>query len=125
MESLVYNKNIDTEHSNEWGNTVEGCEEAMDIIKEYENIIRTNKKNIIFFAYQQGKIFRKFKERRKFKILVEQFNIAKCTMIFKMNIVKLVEKYPKMMASSVTLNFLKSYYKDIKNICKENQEDFK
>ena len=52
MESLVYNKNIDTEHSNEWGNTIESCEEAMDIIKEYENIIRTNKKNIIFFAYQ-------------------------------------------------------------------------
>ena len=91
----------------------------MDIIKEYENIIRTNKKNIIFFAYQQGKIFRKFKS------LVEQFNIVKCTVIFKMNIVKLVEKYPKMMASSVTLNFLKSYYKDFKNICKENEEDFK
>ena len=30
-----------------------------------------------------------------------------------------------MMASSITLNFLKSYYKNIKNICKENQEDFK
>ena len=29
------------------------------------------------------------------------------------------------MTLSVTLNFLKGYYKDIKNICKENQEDFK
>ena len=29
------------------------------------------------------------------------------------------------MTSSTALNFLKSYYKDIKNICKENQEDFK
>ena len=29
------------------------------------------------------------------------------------------------MKASVTLNFLKSYYKDIKNVCKENQEDFK
>ena len=30
-----------------------------------------------------------------------------------------------MMASSITLNFLKSYYKDIKNISKKNQESFK
>ena len=42
-----------------------------------------------------------------------------------MNIVKLVDKYPKVITSSVTLNFLKNYYKDINNICKENQEDFK
>ena len=45
-------------------------------------------------------------------------------MKFKMNIVKLVDKYPKIMTSLVTLNFLGSYYKDIKNICKENQEHF-
>ena len=45
--------------------------------------------------------------------------------MFKTNIVKLVGKYPKMMKSSVTLNFLKYHCKDIKNICKENQEDFK
>ena len=29
------------------------------------------------------------------------------------------------MTSSITSDFLKSYDKDIKNICKENQEDFK
>ena len=29
------------------------------------------------------------------------------------------------MTSSITLNFWKSYYKDIKNNCKENQEDLK
>ena len=28
------------------------------------------------------------------------------------------------MTSSVTLNFLKSYYKDIKSISNKNQEDF-
>ena len=97
----------------------------MGIIKEYEDIIKTNQKNIIFFAYQQGKVFRTFKENGKFKSLVEQFKISKGAIIFKMNIVKLVDKYPKMTTSSVTLNFLKSYCKDIKNIYKENQEDFK
>ena len=42
-----------------------------------------------------------------------------------MNIVKLADKYPKMTTSSVALNFWKRYYKDINNICKESQEDFK
>ena len=104
---------------------MENCEEAMDITKEYEDIIKTNQRNIIFLAYQQGKIFRKFKENRKFKSLVEQFKIAKGTIIFKMNIVKLVDKQINMMTSSVTLNFLKNYQEDIKNICKENLEYFK
>ena len=91
----------------------------MDIKKEYIDIIKTNKNNMKFFTYQQGKIFKKFKS------LVEQFKITKGTAIFKMNIAKLVDKCPKMMRSSVTLNFLKIDYQDIKNICKKNQEDFK
>ena len=79
-DSLVYNENIDREDLNEQANIMESYEEAMDIIKEYKDIIKTNKKNII----------------------------------------QLVGKYPKMMKASVTLNFLKIYYKDIKNVCKEN-----
>ena len=125
MDSLVYNENIDTEDLNERANIVESSEEAMDIIKEYKYIIKTNKKNIIFYAYQQGKVFIKFNENGKSKSLVEQFEIPKGTIIFKINIVRLADKYPKMMILSVTLNFLKSYYLDIKNICKENHEDFK
>ena len=70
-------------------------------------------------------MFRKFKENRKFKSLVEQFKITKGTTISKVNIVKLIDKYPKIMISSTTLIFLESYQKYIKNICKENQEDFK
>ena len=77
---------------------------AMDIIKEYEDIFKTNKKNIISFAYQEGKVCRKFKGNRKFKSLLDWFKITKGTIIFKINIVKLVEKYLKMMASSITLN---------------------
>ena len=43
---------------------MESSEEAMDIIKEYKYIIKTNKKNIIFYAYQQGKIFVKCNENK-------------------------------------------------------------
>ena len=52
---------------------MEGYEKAMTIIKECEDIIKTNKKNIIFFAYQQDRIYRKFKENREFKSVVERF----------------------------------------------------
>ena len=48
----------------------------MDVIKEYKDIIKTNKKNIIFFVYQQVKVCRKFKENRKCKSLIEQFKIT-------------------------------------------------
>ena len=125
IDSLVCNENISTKDLNEQANKVEGYDEAMNIIKEYEDIIKTKKKNIIFFAYKQGKNFRKFKENRELQSLVERFKITKGTIIFKINIVKLIDKYPQMMTSTKTLNFLKSYYKDIKNICKENQEDFR
>ena len=65
----------------------------MKVVKECKNIIKTNKRKIIGFAYEQGKIFKKFKEDTKFKNLVEQFGISKSTIIFKINIVKLVDKY--------------------------------
>ena len=76
-------------------NRVENYQKAMNIIKEHEDIIKTNKKNLICFAYQQGKVFRKFKENRKIENPGEQFKVPKSTIIFKINIVKLIDKYPK------------------------------
>ena len=46
-------------------------------------------------------------------------------MIFKINTVKLIDKYPKRIKSSVTLNFLKNYFKDIKQVCNENSNESK
>ena len=65
MDTIVYNENIEAEDLNELANIVGKCEETMDIIKKYEDITKTNKKNMMFLAYQQGKVFRKFKENRK------------------------------------------------------------
>ena len=68
------------------------------------------------FAYEHGKT--------KLKNLVEKFRINRSTVIFKINIIKLADKYPKMLTSSVTLVFSKSYHKNIKSICKENPKLF-
>ena len=71
LESFVYNENITKEDLGAQVDTIEDYQEAMKIIKEYENIIKINKKNIILLAFEQGKIFKKFEEDRKFKNLVE------------------------------------------------------
>ena len=55
--------------------------------------------------------------------LVSEFMVHKSTIIFKINIFKLIYKHPKLIKSSVTLGFLKSYYKDTKQICKENSNE--
>ena len=69
----------------------------MDIIKEYEDVIKTNKKNIIFFAYQQGKGVENLRKIENLKFLLNNLTkITKGTIIFKINIVKLVDKYTKM-----------------------------
>ena len=46
-------------------------------------------------------------------------------MIFKINIAKLIDKYPKLIKLLVTLNFSKIYFKDIKEIYSENLDEFK
>ena len=41
-----------------------------------------------------------------------------------MNIVKLIDKHPKIKNSLLSLHFLKNYSKMIKEICKENYREF-
>ena len=78
-------------------------------------------KGIISVAYRQGKVFSRFREKEK---LVSKFKIHKNTIIFKINVFKLLEKYPGLIKSSATLSFLKNYFKDIKRICQEKSSEF-
>ena len=94
------------------------------IIEQYEYIIKTKKKGIISIAYYQGKVFKRFKEKEKFIKLVSQLGIHKNTIIFKINVFKLCEKSPKLLRSSIGLGFFKNYHKDIKAVCRENEENF-
>ena len=38
-------------------------EDAAAVIKQYKDIIRTKKKNIISIMYHQGKMFKKYKDK--------------------------------------------------------------
>ena len=75
-------------------------------------------------AYHQGKTLKRFKEKEKFVKLVSELGIHKTTIIFKINVYKLSEKYPKLLRSSIGLGFFKNYHKDIKAVCEEIEKDF-
>ena len=92
--------------------------------KQDKDIIKTKKKGIINVAFHQGQIFKRFKEKEKFAKLVSELGIHKTTIIFKINVFKLCEKYRKLLKSSIGLGFFKNYHKVIKAICKENEKDF-
>ena len=57
--------------------------------------------------------------------LVKQFKVNKTRMTFKMNITKLMDKYSKVMNSSVKINFQKTHFKDIKEVCDKISDEFK
>ena len=96
---MVNKDAVETEELNKKVEEVQKTEDAAAVIKHYEDIIRTKKKDIIPIAYHN--------------------------IIFKINIFKLIRKYAKLMKSSTGLGFLKNYYKDTKKICEENSKEFK
>ena len=124
FDFLVNNDTVETEEVNEKAEKVEKPEDAVEIIPEYEEILRTKRKGIISIGYHQGKVFSQFCKKEKFVRLVANFKIHKNTKILKINIFKLIDKHPKLMKSSVTLGFLKNYIKDVKQICRERSSEF-
>ena len=91
------NDTIETDELNKKAEEVQDPEKAAEEIQECENIIRTKKKGIIRIAYHWGKLLKKFKDKEKFVTLVNKLGIHKTTIIFKINIYKICEKYPKLL----------------------------
>ena len=100
-------------------------EEAMEVVKEIEKIIRSNKCNILWLAYQQGRIFKIFKLNDNFINVVNIFRISKSTLVFKISIEKFLNRYPRIKKLSLSLHFLNNNFKIIKEIFHENASEFK
>ena len=96
------------------------CEDVVSTIIASEDIIK-----IIFAAYRQGLIFKRFKEKYNFITMIKDFDVVKSTMNFEMNIMKLLDKYKKLKNLAISLHFMMNYFKAIKEICKENTTKFK
>ena len=124
LDSMIIDVNLEFEDLNKKAEEIQDPEKAAEIIRQYEDIIKTKKKGIINVAFHQGQIFKRFKEKEKFAKLVNELGIHKTTIVYKINVFKLCEKYRKLLKSSISLGFFKNYHKDIKAICKENEEVF-
>ena len=118
LESIIINEAVESEEFNKEADEAQDPKKVAKVIQEYENIIKTKKKGIVSIVYHQGKIFEKFVK------LVSQLRTHKTTIIFKINVFKLSEKYPKLLGSSIGLGFFKNYYKNIKTVSKENKQEF-
>ena len=64
---------VETEELNEEVGIVDKPEDPADLIKKYEEILKTKRKGIISVAYRQGKVFSRFREKEKFVKLVADF----------------------------------------------------
>ena len=84
------NNAMEIDNLNELAEKVERPEDAANIIKQYEEILRTKRIDLIFVAYYQGKLFELFKEKEKFIQMVSQWKIDKSAIIFQINIFKLI-----------------------------------
>lgn len=76
------------------------------MVREYETITRFQTKGILNVAFRQGKTFKKFKESGKFvERIKETEQVYKYAIYFKINFLKILEKYPRLKKS--LLNFFK------------------
>ena len=122
LDLIIIDKALESKDLNKEAEEVQDLERAAEIVRWYEDIIRTKKNGIINVAYYQGQILKKFKEKKKFFELVAELGIHRNTIIFRINFFKLCQKYPKLLKSSIGLGFFKDYHKDIKAICKEYEK---
>ena len=114
IDSLVNDDTTETEELNERAEKVDKTEDAADIVKEYEENLRTKRKDVISVAYHQGKVFSWFREKEKFMTLVNRFKIHNNS--FQINVFKLINKHLGLLKSSITLSFLRNCSKDIGQI---------
>ena len=57
--------------------------------------------------------------------MLQEIKVSKSTAYFKVKLVKLLDKYPKIKSSSLSSNFFKDYAKTMKEVRKESGDQFK
>ena len=110
LDSMTIDEIVEFDDLNKEAEEVQDPEKAVIIIERYENIIKTKRKGIINVAYHQGQVFKRFKEKKKFAKLIGELGIHKTTIIFRINVLKLCKKFPKLLKSSIGLGIFKNYH---------------
>ena len=70
--------------------------DAIELVRKIDKIIKCSKNNILMLAYQQGRVFQKFKMNKGFSNTVIEFGVSKTTINFKIDNVKFINQHPGM-----------------------------
>ena len=101
---------------------VNGCitnEDAIKVIQDFEQIIQKEERHRMVSLLSRS-IFQKLREKEKFvSYMVSKLNVSKSTIVFKNALKKLIEDFPRIKDSSLSLHYLK------KKNCKGNASEFK
>ena len=93
---MIIDVNLEFEDLNKKAEEMQDPEKAAEIIRQYEDTIKPKKKVIINVTFHQGQVFKRFMEKEKFAKLVNELGIHKTTIVYKINVFKLCEKYRKL-----------------------------
>ena len=83
MMDEIFNQDIKNTAKN-----VKSSEEAVEVVNDMEEKIKSDKCSILWLASQQGQIFERFKMNDNFINMVNKFGISTSTMVFKISIAK-------------------------------------
>ena len=83
IESITISNTVERKELNELAAKVQKPEEAADIIKQYEEVLRTERKGMVSVAYYQDKIFKRLTEKEKFIKMVSKLKIHKTLLFLK------------------------------------------
>ena len=108
-ESIMSEK-IESKGVEDFSKNVDNPDDIAKLIKKIDKMIKIKKKHILKLAYEQGVIFRRFKTNTRFASAISEFKISKATINFKIDIVKFIDKYPKMRTSCVSLFLSKKQF---------------
>ena len=88
---------------------VHGCitnKDAVKALQEFEHILQNKKSDIMQLAYYQSQIFQKFREKEQFvSDMVSKFIVIKSTIVTKIAVKKLIDDFPKIKDSSLSLHY--------------------
>ena len=115
MRESILSEQTESEGTERLAENVKNPDDAAELNKKMDKMIKTKKNNILMIAYQQGKIFKKFKTDNKFINAVTKFKIG--TVIF-------IDESPKTWKSCISLYYLKNNFRVIKKVCQEHASKF-
>ena len=106
---------IESKGVEEFSKNVDNPDDATELINKIDKMIKNKNNNILTLAYHHGiHLKRKFKTKNKFTSAVSKLKIGKTTINCKIDIVKIIDEYPKIQISCISLFYLKNNLRVIK-----------